>query len=83
MIQMILKKQCFGGMIKYISTHIDKPDIDNLVLLDRLTYFSMRVGAYADEKTRVEKFVDKCESLMLEETSEWRTYIERAKEMGK
>lgn len=32
----ISKKQCFGGMIKYISTHIDKPDTDNLVLLDRL-----------------------------------------------
>lgn len=46
-------------------------------------YFAMRVGAYADEKTRVEIFVDKCETLMLEETSEWRTYIERAKEMGK
>lgn len=32
----IARKQCFGGMIKYISTHIDKLDINNLVLLDRL-----------------------------------------------
>ena len=32
----ISKKQCFAGMIKYISSKIGKPDINNLVLLDRL-----------------------------------------------
>ncbi len=46
-------------------------------------YFAMKAGVYADEKIREKEFVQKCESLMLEETSEWRTYIERAKEMGK
>lgn len=30
----IYKKQCFAGMIKYISKHIDKPNTDNLVLLN-------------------------------------------------
>lgn len=35
----ISKKQCFGGMIKYISIHIDKPGINNLVC--RIDY-----GAY-------------------------------------
>lgn len=32
----IYNKQCFGGMIKYISKHINKPDINNMVLLDSL-----------------------------------------------
>lgn len=46
-------------------------------------FFAMKTGVYADEKIREKEFVKKCESLMLEETKEWRTYIERAKEMGK
>lgn len=44
-------------------------------------YFAMRVGIYKDESNRVEKFVERCEGLMIEETNEWKKYIERAKEM--
>ena len=43
----------------------------------------MKEGVCSDEKTRVDKFVGKCEMLLLDEMSEWRDYIERAKEMGK
>ena len=43
----------------------------------------MKEGVYADENTRVERFVGKCEALLLDEMSEWRSYIERAKKMGK
>lgn len=32
----IYNKQCFAGMIKYISMNIRKPDYSNLVLLDKL-----------------------------------------------
>lgn len=32
----IRKKQCFAGMIKYISKHIAPVDLDDLVLLNRL-----------------------------------------------
>lgn len=32
----IYNKQCFAGMIKYISMNINKPDYSNLVLLDKL-----------------------------------------------
>lgn len=32
----ISKKQCFGGMIKYIAMHIDRPDTRDIVLLDKL-----------------------------------------------
>ena len=46
-------------------------------------YFAMKAGVYADENVREKEFVQKCESLMLKETSEWRAYIEKAKEMGK
>lgn len=41
----------------------------------------MKVGIYADENNRVEKFVERCEGFMVEETNEWKRYIERAKEM--
>ena len=41
----------------------------------------MKVGIYADETNRIEKFVERCEGFMVEETSEWKKYIERAKEM--
>lgn len=44
-------------------------------------YFSMKAGRYADEKTRINEFVNRCESLMIEETNEWKIYIEKAKEM--
>lgn len=44
-------------------------------------YFAMKVGIYADVNNRVEKFVERCEGFMVEETSEWKKYIERAKEM--
>lgn len=45
--------------------------------------FSMREGEYSDDKIRIDRFVCKCETLLLDEMSEWRSYIERAKEMGK
>ena len=41
----------------------------------------MKVGRYADENTRVEELVSRCEALMIEETNEWKIYIEKAKEM--
>lgn len=44
-------------------------------------FFSMRVGEYADDDTRVQTFVTRCEGFMLEETQEWKKYIERAREM--
>lgn len=44
-------------------------------------YFSMKAGRYADENTRISEFVNRCESLMIEETNEWKIYIEKAKEM--
>lgn len=44
-------------------------------------YFAMKVGIYSDECNRVEKFVERCEGLMIEETNEWKRYIQRAKEM--
>ena len=44
-------------------------------------YFSMKAGRYADENTRINEFVNRCESLMIEETNEWKIYIEKAKEM--
>jgi len=44
-------------------------------------YFAMKIGAYSDEDTRAETFVNKCETFMLEEIGEWKRYIERAKEM--
>lgn len=43
-------------------------------------YFAMKVGIYANDD-RTEKFVEKCEGLMVEETNAWKNYIERAKEM--
>lgn len=44
-------------------------------------YFSMKAGRYADENTRISEYVNRCESLMIEETNEWKIYIEKAKEM--
>lgn len=44
-------------------------------------YFAMKVGIYADEDNRVKTFVERCERYMVEETNEWKRYIERAKEM--
>ena len=46
-----------------------------------MRYFAMKAGRYADEKTRVSEFVNRCESLMIEETNEWKVYIEKAKDM--
>lgn len=43
-------------------------------------YFAMKVGIYAKDD-RIEKFVERCEGFMVEETNEWKRYIERAKEM--
>lgn len=43
--------------------------------------FSMKVGRYANENTRVDELVSRCEALMIEETNEWKIYIEKAKEM--
>lgn len=43
--------------------------------------FAMKSGAYSDDETRAQKFVERCEQLMIEETSEWKRYIERAKEL--
>lgn len=57
-------------------------DTCNLLWIEQ-RYFAMRAGIYADDGVREKEFVQKCEALMLEETSEWRKYIERAKEMGK
>ena len=45
--------------------------------------FAIKAGMYADDKERGKRFVEKCEMLLSEEISEWRSYIERAKEMGK
>lgn len=57
-------------------------DTCNLLWIEQRR-FSMKEGVYADENIRVERFVRKCEALLLDEMSEWRSYIERAKEMGK
>jgi hypothetical protein len=43
--------------------------------------FSMKAGRYSDENTRVEEFVNRCESLMIKETNEWKNYIEKVKEI--
>lgn len=45
--------------------------------------FSVRANIYSDDKTREKLFIDNCETIMLNEMGEWRSYIERAKEMGK
>lgn len=57
-------------------------DTCNLLWIEQRR-FAMREGIYSDEKDRVDKFVSKCEMFLLDEMSEWRNYIERAKEMGK
>ena len=43
--------------------------------------FAMKVGKYADEDVREKYFVERCEKLMIEETNEWKEYINKAKEM--
>lgn len=43
--------------------------------------FAMKVGKYADEDVREKYFVEQCEKLMIEETNEWKEYINKAKEM--
>ncbi len=43
--------------------------------------FAMKVGIYANDSDRVQNFVERCEGFMMDETSEWKKYIERAKEM--
>lgn len=45
--------------------------------------FSVRARIYSDDETREKLFIDNCETIMLNEMGEWRSYIERAKEMGK
>lgn len=57
-------------------------DTCNLLWIEQRR-FSMKEGIYSEENCRIEKFVAKCESLLLEEIGEWKLYIERAKEMGK
>jgi len=44
-------------------------------------FFAMKIGEYSDDDTREKAFVKKCEAFMLEEIGEWKSYIERAKEM--
>ena len=43
--------------------------------------FAMQVGDYADQETRLQTFVNRCEGFMIDETQEWKRYIERAREM--
>ena len=44
-------------------------------------FFAMKVGIYANDESRIEKFVERCEGYMLDEINDWKKYIERAKEM--
>src|SRR5699024_2836053 len=57
-------------------------DTCNLLWIEQRR-FAMREGNYADENFRKDRFVGKCEALLLDEMSEWRDYIEKAKDMGK
>lgn len=43
--------------------------------------YAMKVGIYADESVRDKNYVERCESLMTEETNEWKRYINKAKDM--
>lgn len=57
-------------------------DACNLLWIEQRR-FSVRANIYSDNKTREKLFIDNCETIMLNEMGEWRSYIERAKEMGK
>lgn len=57
-------------------------DACNLLWIEQRR-FSARANKYSDDKTREKLFIDNCEAIMLNEMGEWRSYIERAKEMGK
>lgn len=43
--------------------------------------FAIRANKYSDDQTRAQIFVEQCENIMLAETSAWKNYIERAKDM--
>ena len=57
-------------------------DAFNLLWIEQRR-FSARASIYSDDVTREKLFIDNCETIMLDEMGEWRSYIERAKEMGK
>lgn len=57
-------------------------DTCNLLWIEQRK-FSVRARIYSDNNTREKLFIDNCETIMLNEMGEWRSYIERAKEMGK
>lgn len=57
-------------------------DACNLLWIEQRR-FSARASIYSDDVTREKLFIDNCETIMLDEMGEWRSYIERAKEMGK
>lgn len=44
-------------------------------------YFAMKVGAYADKSKKIGIFVEICKGFIVEETSDWKKYIKRTKEM--